>query len=217
MNFEEQAMGSDRDKTALRTRTDADVDALGPDERRRQALAMVEALDRWLSNHPAEVILATLPLAHEADLTPVLARWLARGKAVALARTGPDRSLDFGVVDSLEGPWEPRPFGLREPHRSAPGWVAGRPTLCLVPGVAFGFHGGTVARLGRGAGYYDRWLAVHGGEVFTLGFGFSVQWIDHVPVEDHDQPLQAWLGPDGVVSGSEARTLTPSQNTEKIS
>lgn len=210
-------MGPDHEKTTLRARVEAAVDALGPEERRRQAEALVSALDQWWSSAGFEVVLATLPLGPEPDLTPALERWLARGKSLALARTGPGRSLDFAFVDSLRGPWEPRPFGLREPSRTAPPWAAGRPTLCLVPGVAFGPVSGRVARLGRGAGYYDRWLALHGSEVFSLGFGYAVQWVSEVPTEAHDQPLYAWLGPEGVTVGSEGRTLIPSQNTEKIS
>ena len=48
-----------------------------------------------------------------------------------------------------------------------------------------------------GAGYYDRWLAGFGQSVFSLGVGFSVQTVESVPREPHDQTLDGWLDPEG--------------------
>lgn len=106
--------------------------------------------------------------------------------------------MDFGQVTDFSGPWETKPYGMREPPASAPAWTPGRPTLLLVPGLAFAAApGGGAWRLGRGAGYYDRWLARFGMDVFSLGVGLSVQTEDWVPLEPHDQRIDGWLVPGG--------------------
>lgn len=69
------------------------------------------------------------------------------------------------------------------------GFSAGSFDLVLVPGLAFDR---SMARLGRGAGFYDRWLA---GIDFTLGVPgrplvvgvcFDVQVVEALPCEPHD-------------------------------
>lgn len=171
------------------------IGGLDPEVRRRESSTLAEALTRWTSARDFEVVLATLPLEDEPDLTPFLAAWLASGRLLALARTGSGRSLDFGYVDGLTGPWVVRRGGLREPQAAARRWEPGPRTLCLVPGLAFAPAAGRVVRLGRGGGYFDRWLSVHGPAVATLGIGFSVQETTFLPAEDHDQTLDAVLFP----------------------
>ncbi|QBG47077.1 5-formyltetrahydrofolate cyclo-ligase [Verrucomicrobia bacterium S94] len=56
--------------------------------------------------------------------------------------------------------------------------------LIIVPGVAFDLAGN---RLGRGGGYYDRMLSVFSGS--TVGVCFDFQWLETVPVDPHDQPV----------------------------
>ncbi len=63
--------------------------------------------------------------------------------------------------------------------------------LVLVPGLAFDDRG---YRLGRGRGYYDRFLAHPAlSNVLKIGIAFDFQRVDVVPTEAHDIPL------DGVI------------------
>lgn len=57
--------------------------------------------------------------------------------------------------------------------------------LALIPGVAFTKSG---ARLGRGGGYYDRFLPLISGAVLW-GVGFACQELESLPVEIHDVAL----------------------------
>ncbi len=191
---------SPSDQKALLRKWIADELALLTDTaRERGSEALVAHLKRFAFQR-FSVVLATLPFAGEPNLVPFLRWWLEQGQGVALARTGPGRSLSFRYVASLDGPWEAKSLGLREPLATATAWTPGPPTLALVPGLGFSGSPAGVARLGRGAGYYDRWLAAHGREIFALGVGFQVQWVESVPMEDHDRPLDAWLGPRGLWS-----------------
>lgn len=55
--------------------------------------------------------------------------------------------------------------------------------LIVVPGMAFDRAG---HRLGRGKGYYDRFLAQHP-HVHTIGLCFDFQLLPEIPCEPHDR------------------------------
>ena len=56
----------------------------------------------------------------------------------------------------------------------------------LVPGVAFSPNG---YRLGRGKGYYDKFLSRYS-NLFTVGVCFREQFYLDIPTEPHDIPMQ---------------------------
>jgi 5-formyltetrahydrofolate cyclo-ligase len=60
--------------------------------------------------------------------------------------------------------------------------------LILVPGVAFSKER---HRLGRGGGFFDRFLGGRGANAFKLGLCFSFQLLDSVPTEGHDIVMDA--------------------------
>jgi 5-formyltetrahydrofolate cyclo-ligase len=62
--------------------------------------------------------------------------------------------------------------------------------LVLVPGLAFTKSG---QRLGRGGGYYDRFLANLSPEVETLGIALPCQIFETLPTEPHDIPVRRVL------------------------
>ncbi len=59
----------------------------------------------------------------------------------------------------------------------------------LVPGLAFSANG---YRLGRGKGYYDRFIAAHPG-LKSIGLAFVEQLMDSIPVSAWDQPVDRIL------------------------
>ena len=58
--------------------------------------------------------------------------------------------------------------------------------LICVPGVAFGIKG---QRLGRGGGYYDRFLGQFGTEAISVGLAYSFQLLDRIPETGIDRRL----------------------------
>lgn len=99
-----------------------------------------------------------------------------------------------GLVFVTGGVWGPGPHGAPEPASGAP---APPPDLILVPGLAFDRRGG---RLGRGGGFYDRFLAgpVAAG-LPTLGVCFACQVVPNVPQEPHDARVAALVTEEGFV------------------
>ncbi len=86
---------------------------------------------------------------------------------------------------------EPGCMGIPEPKKSLR-QESGRIVdpqnieLVLVPGLAFDASGN---RLGRGAGYYDRFLARLRPSTVLIGLAFECQVFESVPVEPHDRPV----------------------------
>ena len=76
--------------------------------------------------------------------------------------------------------------------------------VILVPGVAFDDRG---RRLGRGAGYYDRYLASYQARrrrPLVAAVCFSCQVVEEVPCEAHDMRMDAVLTPGEVLFGEGA-------------
>ena len=58
--------------------------------------------------------------------------------------------------------------------------------LVIVPGLGFSNNG---YRIGRGMGFYDRFLAQPEFIGLTCGLAFSEQIVENLPILDHDVPL----------------------------
>ena len=67
-------------------------------------------------------------------------------------------------------------------------------STCITPGLAFSMEG---ARLGFGAGYYDRFFARHP-DIYAIGLCLDAQ-VRSVPVEAHDRPMDALVTPSRTV------------------
>jgi len=70
-------------------------------------------------------------------------------------------------------------FGIEEPDSIET--YKGKVELVIVPGIAFDRKKN---RLGRGKGYYDRFLDKN--KVYKIGVGFDYQLLDKVPVSSED-------------------------------
>jgi len=162
----------------------------------RVACARIATLPRFAQSG---TVMLYVPIPGELDVTP-LAEDLWRRSAVVCVPIAnwdertmmPGRVEGFGDEDlapGRRGVREPRQRRLIEPAAL---------DLIVVPGVAFDGAGG---RLGRGAGFYDRFLAALPVRVWRIGVAFDVQIVDRVPMEEHDARL------DVVVS--ESRVILP--------
>ena len=66
--------------------------------------------------------------------------------------------------------------------------------FAIIPGVSFDRQNN---RLGRGKGFYDRFLSEV--KCMTIGVGFEVQIVDKLPIESFDKPMDAVVTEIGIV------------------
>lgn len=94
-------------------------------------------------------------------------------------------SLDLREFDP--GKLIPGYRGIVEPSADAEKIKPEDVRLALVPGVAFAADGDKVWRLGRGKGFYDRFLPSL--DCPKFGIFFSFRMLDSIPLEEWDLPL----------------------------
>jgi 5-formyltetrahydrofolate cyclo-ligase len=144
-------------------------------------------LARILATNPGRV-LAYVGLPDELDTRPLIEGLLAARVAVFLPHVRPGGHM---VAQRIEGMHELRPgrFGILEPPEGSP--EASAFDWIVVPGVAFTEEGG---RVGRGGGYYDRFLASASGR--RLALAFSLQRVVDVAFDPWDVPMDEILWED---------------------
>ena len=148
-----------------------------PQQLAQLALPVLERL-RPLLREP-QVILAYYALPDEVDTHPLLNELVAEGKTVLLPKVLDDISMELrcytGPQDLCAGAYH-----IMEPTGASFTDLA-QIDLALIPGLAFDAQG---HRLGRGKGYYDRFLTSFTGK--TIGVCFDFQKVAEVPVDAHD-------------------------------
>lgn len=124
------------------------------------------------------MLFASLP--DEIPTHDTLERW-AKSKNIYLPRVNGD-NLD--IIKYQPGMLHKGSYDIMEPE----GNDTVEPTildLIIVPGVAFDRQGN---RLGRGKGFYDRFLSQT--HAVTIAVCFDCQLVDHIPTEPHDLPAK---------------------------
>jgi len=127
----------------------------------------------------------------EPDTRPLFERIVGSGRQAFLPRCLADGQLEFVRVEDWSVLVRGR-FGIPEPAESLAPVPASLIDLFLVPGLAFDRQG---ARLGRGGGYYDRSLPLG---CQAWGLAFESQWVEFVPNEAHDHPVNGVLTEAGL-------------------
>jgi len=135
----------------------------------------------------------------EIDLTLLLETSLAERKVVCLPRMDwAAREMTPIAVITSQFPREVRKYGIVEPKGDHIVAMIDL-DLVVVPGLAFDTKGG---RLGRGGGFYDRFLAGFResarSSAKVCGLCFDVQLIPEVPSEPHDVLLDAVITESGL-------------------
>ncbi|MEA3217611.1 MAG: 5-formyltetrahydrofolate cyclo-ligase [Acidimicrobiia bacterium] len=105
----------------------------------------------------------------------------------ALPRIGPDRAMTAHV---LQDDLELHRYGFHQPAEGAARLDERSIDIVAVPGVLFDRRGG---RLGRGQGYYDRFLSRLRPAASLVGVTAEALVCESpLPVDDHDVPM-GWL------------------------
>lgn len=161
----------------------------------------------------AQTVLLYASLSYEAPTSRLIDFCLKDGKTTALPKTQKRKHADEGgIMDfyilSPDRPFREQtqigPFGIAEPDSSCPLFVPDEnhfPLLVCVPAIAFSETG---IRLGRGAGYYDRYCerlaraALQTPLIVYAGLCRDFQIVEKVPYEKHDLRVQFLISEGGI-------------------
>lgn len=168
------------DKRALRSMIRNEKRHFSQQELGEMSLCVCDSL---LSNArlcSSDVILMYYPLPDEVDVTSVISYLYERHKTVLLPKVVSDTEMTIhrycGEDSLVVGA-----YGIKEPCGEVFDNV-GDIDLAVVPGMAFDCNGN---RLGRGKGYYDRFLS-RACNIYKVGVCFPFQMVDYVPCGKDD-------------------------------
>lgn len=166
-------------------------------ERSHRACALLADTPEY---RQAEIMMIFLSLPTEIDTTPLVLRAWRDSKRVLVPRVSfKQRRIIPIEIDSLSDDLLESPLGIREPAQGIP-FPLENIDLVIVPGLGFDHVGN---RIGRGRGFYDRFLAHEGWEGISCGFAFESQVVDQVPIADHDMQV------DILVTDEQVRRFHP--------
>lgn len=141
----------------------------------------------------ADYIFAYMALNDEVDLSLLIQKALSENKTVAIPKINRENmTMNFFHYHNQKSETVDGYCKIKEPVDDAKiidiEKLQNHKVLILVPGRAFTEEGG---RLGRGKGFYDKYLAkllslISADNVFLLGVAFSCQIVKELPLDNHD-------------------------------
>ncbi len=136
----------------------------------------------------AQVVMFYVSLRDEVDTLSMIDEAVKMGKRVCVpVILKEERRLIAGEIKDREKDLERQHFGIYQP---IVGHVKEVPLedidMVVVPGIAFDKNN---VRLGRGHGYYDRFLCCLPKKTKTIGLAFDFQVLEYLPKDSHDVPV----------------------------
>jgi 5-formyltetrahydrofolate cyclo-ligase len=138
-----------------------------------------KALLQLVMKHEVKRISCYLSFGSEPATDSFISLAKAEGIEIAGPRIQPDGEMVMAIFDTETVPSK---LSFREPTGSVV--EAGDIDLIIVPALAIDFSG---QRLGRGAGYFDRYLQHFSGP--TVGVIYDAEFMPMVPSLPHDAPV----------------------------
>lgn len=170
------------DKKIIRQEVRRRIKLLSAEDKLLQSRNLFAAIEATELFAKVECVALFVAMWDEVPTMEVLERWRAMGKRVVLPRVEGDimRYYDYHPDRMTEGA-----FGILEPvgdMEVAPETI----DLMIVPARAFTPQGD---RLGRGGGFYDKYMSFEDFRAVKYGVAFSCQIFDTLPVDPHDIPV----------------------------
>jgi len=174
-------------KKELRTKLRAQLAEIPLAEIQDRSRRAAERLFTEPEYRQAEIMMIYLSLVHEADTTSiVLQAWQDRKKVVAPQVSWDSKQMVPVEIPDLDGDVASNQLGIREPIHGLPIPI-GLIDLVIVPGLGFDPFGN---RLGRGRGFYDRFLGKTEFKGIPCGFALESQVVPSIPAGPLDQKVR---------------------------
>ena len=136
----------------------------------------------------ARLVMFYVSLKDEVNTLNMIDEALKVGKRVCVpVILKEDKRLVAGEIKDRKKDLERQHFGIYQPKTGKVKEVGLEDIdLVVVPGVAFDRYN---VRLGRGHGYYDRFLCALPNKTKTIGLAFDFQVVENLPKDSHDIPV----------------------------
>lgn len=171
-------------KSQLRTHFDEMRKGLSRDYRQKMSIEIQSRLLCSEEYSKADMVLTYVSQDFEPDTWGLIHAAFANGKRVAVPKCTEGNNMEFYFIKSAADLTKGK-YGLLEPDTVK--CKKATPTdksLCVVPALSFDAKG---FRLGRGGGYYDRFLKSFKGK--SAGFCYNSFLRLTLPKEDYDMPV----------------------------
>ena len=175
-------------KHKIRKHIKQKLEAYSPLEKSRKSGIIRNRLFNEEEFKKAKVVMFYVSLKDEVNTLSMIDETVEMGKRVCVPVILKDeKRLIAGEIKDRERDLEKQHFGIYQPII---GHVREVPLedidLVVVPGIAFDKNN---VRLGRGHGYYDRFLCGLSKKTKTIGLAFDFQVLEYLPKDSHDIPV----------------------------
>ncbi|HOX54709.1 MAG TPA: 5-formyltetrahydrofolate cyclo-ligase [Candidatus Omnitrophota bacterium] len=173
-------------KQQLRASMLSQLSKLKEVDRADKSFSIQQKLFETLEFKKAKIILFYASLKTEVETDRMIKEAQAQGKLIGLPVVLEKNLVPFLAKDFPKN-LHLGPYDIRQPKKefSHPVSLADI-DLVIVPGIAFD---NSCNRLGRGKGYYDRFLKTLPKETATIGLAFDFQIVDNLPHSSIDLPV----------------------------
>ena len=175
-------------KTNIRTRILELLRNQKEEDRQKKSLAILDALLVRPEFQNAKTILFYASFDGEVETFAMMERAQQLGKRIALPMIIRDqKGIVPTLVQNLAEDLEKGPYGILQCRQDRTEQIGLEEIdLVIVPGIAFDRHN---SRLGRGQGYYDRFLESLPKDTPAIGLAFDFQLFDRLPSHAHDKSV----------------------------
>jgi len=171
------------------------VGRLSSEEQRSKSERIAHSVLELPEVTSAGVVMAFLSLPDEVQTESLIAALCEQGKVVAVPHTDVERGQLVPVLLRPGSALRQAVLGVPEPEVQEPVPVSELEVI-LVPGRAFDRDG---HRVGRGKGFYDRFLAREECQAERVALAYGCQVLEAVPHGSQDLPVDALVTEDGVL------------------
>ena len=190
-----------REKQRIRDSVLSNLKRQRREERDRRSLKIKKKLFLLSEFSKAKTVMFYISRPEEVDTWGIIRGALKRGKKVVVPITNVVlRRLETSRLLNLDRDLVRGPYRIYEPEKSCRRLVPiNQIDLVVVPGVAFDEQGN---RLGRGKGYYDKFLRLIPRQVPVIGLAFSFQLLENLPHTSRDIPASKVLSDKDTLTGT---------------
>jgi 5-formyltetrahydrofolate cyclo-ligase len=179
-----------REQAAMRAIAEQRRRILTKEQVAEESARIIEQIEQMSVFRNAKVVMLYYPVHNEVDLLPLLSKY--EGQKTFLLPVTHRRSMEVRPYDG-EDMMRKGHLGVPEPQTDT---FKGHIDLILVPGVVFDRHRN---RIGRGGGYYDKFLSDHLSST-TIGVCYDFQLKKHtIPHQLSDHKVDRLITPQATI------------------